>query len=237
MMNDLSSISVPSGRIFDNADIAFVQAIAAHASIRFEREQPIQLVSGRTSRVYGRFRSDVTDDPLYLSMIARLISKAVRAITGYDVTIQPCLLPVPQAGSPFACATSLYEQFAGFTLPIGWRPTRSMPKIHGATDLIDGTPSPHQWYGYLEAVSTTGRSTTKFVEDTAHLGFSHKKRPTFAIVLVSRSRFVETTLKARVNGPVWIMYHMRDILHAIGQLGVWPDDDIRDALNELNSEW
>ncbi len=216
---------------------ALVQAMVKHDSIAWS-DRPITLAGGGESNLYVYFRSDVTDDPIYRIALCGELRRIVRGLS-LAPNLQPCLLPVPTAGTLLTeCMSTLDAVFHPKPPFIATRPTYKEPKSHGPQRAyIGGVPREDQHYIFVEAVATTGTSTTAFIERVREEGYCEK--PPHCVVLLARNRHVETRIRNVLKGGrVVILFTLPDVLATINNGGMWQDTArASEAYDEAMAEW
>lgn len=106
----MTTMDVPSGRVFRQPDLDLVRLMAEHGFIRWLDER-VPVSSGLRFRLYVSGRDEVTDHPeLQWQLGRRLMNTVWDSFEGVSLGgLRPCLIGVPMAGTTLAHAAALAD--------------------------------------------------------------------------------------------------------------------------------
>lgn len=230
-------LKVPSGQIFNKLDFRILELMAKYKFIRL-LAKPARLISGVESMIYVSGREELTDHPDLEWLIGRKIARFFQKLA-MDEQIslrggqQLCLIGVPTAATPLAQAASMASQGEGIYINhniICHRVMREKLKDHGEhLGWVNGFPNINHFYILLEGAITTGKSVgiaCQRISDS-----SYPDMP--VVILIDRQQGGLQNLQAR-RLKAFVIYNFLDIVFAFDKLGLWPEDMVQRATQEIN---
>lgn len=221
----LNSLEVPSGRTLWESDLEIVRQMHKAGSVYWS-DAPITLRSGGISHVYCRGREDFTTSPELLALIAEAAMTHVWDEVEGAIDNGCCLIGVPSAGTAIAAWMSASDTYMHQTQSsTEFLVMRQAKKAHGVnTTWVDGKPTVGKKIILVENVRTTGGSEDEAIAKLAEDGIDTSALVRFAIV----SLMWQDETEARKS-----LFYLADIIYAFGILGLWPEEQVQEAMKEF----
>jgi len=230
--------TAPSGQEFDKIDMHMVKAMGKNRTVIWT-DNPFTLNSGITSHVYVVGREDITDDPEYLELAAKIIGRKLRTVMADDMR-QPVLIGVPAGATSLAAGITHYkEPFAGGKRA-AFRVMREVQKDHGKGSHVGtwmiGTPEPQKHrYGLVENTVTSGKSLLeKGIKRLQSDGYPLDDLMNF--VLIDRQQGGVRMLQDKGHS-ITSLYQLMDVAAAFVQLEIegWNSDRVEAIKAEIEA--
>lgn len=233
-------IDVPSGRKFTAQDLQIVEALAFIKFIEWT-EEPFPLTPKSESRIYVMGRQELASHPDVGWLLGRKLARLVRSETRPTDERQPCLLGIPIAGNTFAAATSFVSCGENITTPAGqlvaYRLVRETPKRDRHNPKQEyyavGRPQCTQRYWWIDNTVTDGDMKFSWNVRLSEEGYPLKVMP--GIIAVDREQGGLLALARAGFMNVHALYLLRDLLHLFGKLKLWPEERVRRAVAEIET--
>ena len=227
---------VPSGQDFSALDISILQRMADYGFVRHS-EEPFKLKSGIMSNVYVFGREDLTDHPdLEWLTGQRIAHEVVANFRSGDKA--PCLIGIPTAGTALAQAAAMVSFSETIkVVPDAWichRIMREGKKEHGAHHKwVNGDPSPNHTYWAVDNVVTDGGSKFEAAEKLTESGYDGLGMPN--LIFVDRQQGGIKRMKEGGFRRIIVIYNLLDLAFALGELGRWPKEVVRQVDEEIKA--
>jgi orotate phosphoribosyltransferase len=215
------SFRAPSGIILQRPDLDLIRKLCLAGSIRF-LENPVELNSGRRSRIYANIR--FWDNPYMLALIGRRIAECVQSLPpDTDEPDQykiPCLVGIPTAGTPLAMAAVMSTHF--LESPFHYRIMREKVQEtpHGLDRSWAGPPSEKHRFVTVENVSTQGVSIHQAAQRMR--GDGHDVDSMHHIIVMDRGGKAALVTRGYDHSKVHSLFNLEDTLAAAVHLKLHP---------------
>jgi orotate phosphoribosyltransferase len=217
-----SSYQAPSGRLILPVDIDLLIALERNKTIEWS-DQEVTFNSGFKSLVYFRGRNDLTDYPILLQRVGRVLMDKINELP-FTHGQQKCLVGIPTAGTPLAqVVASLSIADSRMADPIAFRIMRSVLKVHGKDNMWVGKPELERHsYITVENIVSTAKAMLQNFEHLEADGYP--TRDMFHVVFASWDLGGFDNLAEQGYDKVVVLFSMLDIIATYVHIGLWPQE-------------
>lgn len=226
-----------SSRPVGNLQPWLLKAMYTHGFVKWSPTQ-FTLKSGKQSHVYVFGREDITDNPPLLHVFGREIRNA--ALLAFSrlaptMSLVPCLIGIPTAGTPLAQAAAMVDFFEGTAngTKMCFRIMREAKKKHGAHQgWVNGAPDlAKHLYFTVDNVVTDGQSKVEAAERLLEDGYPAYDMP--QVILVARDMRIVPALHTQGFKHVIVLFALRDIINGFAERSYWTKEMAVQALSEF----